>query len=113
MEELVLAEKIIAHLIKREQARGGQGAWKVAWWQRSAACGCQLVGYPGRPARASSRAPPPPHRLTTFHRHARPSPQVLLVVEQPERAADEAAADYAKRLQNERVLALNPNYSAE
>lgn len=57
MEELVLAEKIIAHLIKREQ--------------------------------------------------------VLLVVEQPERQADEAAADYAKRLQSDRVLALNPNYAAE
>lgn len=57
VEELVLAEKIIAHLIKRER--------------------------------------------------------VLLVTQQPERQADEPAADYAKRLQNDRVLALNPNYSAE
>ena len=57
VEEIVLAEKIIAHLIKREQ--------------------------------------------------------VLLVVEQPARAEGESAADYGKRLQNERVLALNPNYSAE
>lgn len=38
---------------------------------------------------------------------------MLLVVEQPERQADEAAADYAKRLQSDRVLALNPNYAAE
>ena len=57
VEEIVLAEKIIAHLIKREQ--------------------------------------------------------VLLVVEQPQRAAGEAAADFGKRLQNDRVLALNPNYTAE
>jgi hypothetical protein len=57
VEELMLAEKIIAHLIKREQ--------------------------------------------------------VLLVVEQPVREEGEAAADFGKRLQNERVLALNPNYSAE
>ena len=35
--------------------------------------------------------------------------QVLMVVEQPERAEGEAAADYGKRLQHERVLALNPN----
>lgn len=57
VEEIVLAEKIIAHLIKREQ--------------------------------------------------------VLLVVGQPERQEGEAAGDYARRMQNERVLALNPNYSAE
>ncbi|KAL4448853.1 hypothetical protein ABPG77_007570 [Micractinium sp. CCAP 211/92] len=57
VEEIMLAEKIIAHLIKREQ--------------------------------------------------------VLLVVAQPERDEGELAADYARRLQNERVLALNPNYSAE
>lgn len=57
VEEVVLAEKIIAHLIKREQ--------------------------------------------------------VLLVVEAPTRGEGEAAADFAKRLQNDRVLALNPNYSAE
>ena len=39
--------------------------------------------------------------------------QVLLVVEQPVREEGEAAADFGKRLQNERVLALNPNYTAE
>lgn len=57
VQEIVLAEKIVAHLIRREQ--------------------------------------------------------VLLVVDQPERREGEAAADFAKRLQLERVLALNPNYSAE
>lgn len=36
--------------------------------------------------------------------------QVLMVLETPQRAEGEAAADYAKRVQNERILALNPNY---
>ena len=36
-----------------------------------------------------------------------------MVVEQPQREEGEAGMDYAKRLQNERVLALNPNYSFE
>ncbi|KAI3430537.1 hypothetical protein D9Q98_005130 [Chlorella vulgaris] len=57
VEEVMLAEKIIAHLIKREQ--------------------------------------------------------VLLVVDQPIRGEGEAAIDFAKRLQSDRVLSLNPNYSAE
>ncbi|PSC76526.1 DNA replication licensing factor Mcm6 [Micractinium conductrix] len=57
VEEIVLAEKIIAHLIKKDQ--------------------------------------------------------VLVVVEQPQREAGEASADYALRVQNERVLMLNPNYALE
>jgi DNA replication licensing factor MCM6 len=55
--EIVLAEKIVAHLVRREQ--------------------------------------------------------VLLVVDAPERGEGEGAAEFAKRLQNDRVLALNPNYSVE
>ena len=47
--------------------------------------------------------PPPPHTLE----------QVLMVVERPERAQGESAADYGARLQNERVLALNPNYEQQ
>lgn len=50
------------------------------------------------------------------HRRCRPPArpaQVLMVVEQPQREEGEAGMDYAKRLQNERVLALNPNYSFE
>ena len=54
IEEIVLAEKIVAHLIKRES--------------------------------------------------------VLLVVDQPEQLEGESGADYARRAQRERVLALNPNY---
>lgn len=57
VQEIVLAEKIVAHLIKREQ--------------------------------------------------------VLLVVDQPIRQEGEGAAEFAKRVQLERVLALNPNYSTE
>lgn len=57
VEEIVLAEKIIAHLIRKDQ--------------------------------------------------------VLLVVDQPTRNEGEAAADFNKRVQNERVLALNPNYAME
>ena len=57
MEEIVLVEKVLAHLVKREQA--------------------------------------------------------VVVVEQPERAEGEAAADFGKRVQVERVLALNPNYSGD
>ena len=36
-----------------------------------------------------------------------------MVVERPERAQGESAADYGARLQNERVLALNPNYEQQ
>ena len=57
VKEIVLAEKILAHLIRREQ--------------------------------------------------------VLLVVESPERREGESAADFAKRVQLERVLAMNPNYSMD
>lgn len=57
VKEIVLAEKIVAHLIKREQ--------------------------------------------------------VLLVVDSPERREGEEPADFAKRSQLERLLALNPNYSTE
>jgi DNA replication licensing factor MCM6 len=57
VKEIVLAEKIVAHLVKREQ--------------------------------------------------------VLLVVETPERREGEEPADFAKRSQLERLLALNPNYSAD
>jgi len=57
VQEIVLAEKIVGHLIRREQ--------------------------------------------------------VLLVVDQPSRREGEAADAFAKRLQLERVLALNPNYSPE
>ena len=39
--------------------------------------------------------------------------QVLMVVERPERNDGESAADYGKRLQNERVLALNPNFEQQ
>lgn len=38
---------------------------------------------------------------------------VLLVVAEPERRADEADADFARRVQAERVLAVNPNYALE
>jgi DNA replication licensing factor MCM6 len=55
--EIVLAEKIVAHLVRREQ--------------------------------------------------------VLLVVDQPERRAGEGSPEFARRCQNERVLALNPNFSVE
>jgi hypothetical protein len=57
VEEVMLAEKIIAHLIKREQ--------------------------------------------------------VLLVVDAPARAEGEAAHDFSRRLQSERVLALNPNFATD
>jgi DNA replication licensing factor MCM6 len=57
VKEIVLAEKILAHLIRREQ--------------------------------------------------------VLLVVESPERREGESATDFAKRVQLERVLAMNPNYSMD
>lgn len=57
VEEILLAEKIIAHLVKRDQ--------------------------------------------------------VLQVVGQPARDEGEGAADYGRRLQSERILALNPNYAAE
>jgi hypothetical protein len=57
VEEVLLAEKIIAHLIKRDQ--------------------------------------------------------VLLVLEAPTRAEGESSSDFAKRLQNDRILALNPNFSAD
>ena len=57
VKEIVLAEKIVAHLVKREQ--------------------------------------------------------ILLVVETPERREGEETADFAKRSQLERLLALNPNYSAD
>ena len=57
VKEIVLAEKIVAHLVKREQ--------------------------------------------------------VLLVVESPERREGEEAAEFAKRVQLERMLALNPNYSTD
>jgi hypothetical protein len=39
--------------------------------------------------------------------------QVLLVVDQPERRAGESSPEFARRCQNERVLALNPNFSVE
>lgn len=55
----------------------------------------------------------PPSQPLHDERTTGAAPQVLLVVAQPEREAEEPAADYARRLQNERVLALNPNYSAE
>ena len=51
----------------------------------------------------TTQPPRPPLRL----------PQVLVVVEQPQREAGEASADYALRVQNERVLMLNPNYALE
>lgn len=97
MEELVLAEKIIAHLIKREQVRplAGRGTQQ----DPTAVQAPTLARY------STPMTAPPTHCPTRL--------QVLLVVEQPERQADEAAADYAKRLQNDRVLALNPNYAAE
>ena len=57
VKEIVLAEKIVAHLVKREQ--------------------------------------------------------VLLVVESPDRREGEEAAEFAKRVQLERMLALNPNYSTD
>jgi hypothetical protein len=56
-EEIVLAEKVIAHLVRREGS--------------------------------------------------------VVVVETPERRPEESSAEYGKRLQNERLLALSPNYSAE
>ncbi|KDD75143.1 hypothetical protein H632_c845p0, partial [Helicosporidium sp. ATCC 50920] len=57
VQEIVLAEKIIGHLVKKEQ--------------------------------------------------------VLLVVQEPEREQGEGAAAFARRLQNDRVLALHPNYAVE
>ena len=57
VEEIVLAEKVVAHLVRREQ--------------------------------------------------------VLLVVDQPERREGEGGPEFARRCQNERVLALNPNFSVE
>lgn len=57
VEEIVLAEKIIGHLIRREA--------------------------------------------------------VLLVVDQPERREEETGEEYAKRVQMDRVLTLNPNYSVD
>lgn len=57
VEEIVLAEKIVGHLIRREA--------------------------------------------------------VLLVVDQPERREGESGIEYTKRVQMERVLALNPNYSID
>jgi hypothetical protein len=57
VEEIVLAEKIVGHLVRREA--------------------------------------------------------VLLVVDQPERRERESGIDYTKRVQMERVLALNPNYSID
>lgn len=115
VEELVLAEKIVAHLVKREQvglSRWGRGRAGRGWqgrldqadgpgW-RAGGCTSFLTLPPDAALTAPAPRPPPP----------RP-PQVLLVVEQPERQPDEPAADFAKRLQNDRVLALNPNYSAE
>ena len=38
---------------------------------------------------------------------------VLLVVETPERAAEDDDAAYARRVQRDRVLALNPNFAVE
>lgn len=116
VEELVLAEKIIAHLIKREQVR--LRAAGVAQQDPMA------VQAPTLARRATPMvAPACSAFLTPTTAPTEPNPpspstlrtrlQVLLVVEQPERQADEAAADYAKRLQNDRVLALNPNYAAE
>ena len=56
------------------------------------------------PAHSSTHLLPlPPHTLE----------QVLMVVERPERAQGESAAVYGARLQNERVLALNPNYEQQ
>lgn len=99
----------------------------------AAACEAQLGGrrqrrraIPGRTVTAL-RLPPgaspagnpcsclntPCNPPTRCPAHQPPPLQVLLVVEQPERQAEEAAADYAKRLQNDRVLALNPNFTAE
>ncbi len=40
-------------------------------------------------------------------------PQVILVVQTPERLDGEDAATFGARLKNDRVLALNPNYAAE
>lgn len=68
-----------------------------------------LALAPWHPLPASNLALPPLPPLPPLL----PPPQVLLVVDQPEREADEAAADYAKRLQSDRMLALNPNYSAD
>lgn len=38
---------------------------------------------------------------------------VLLVVETPERAPEDDDGAYARRVQRERVLALNPNFAVE
>lgn len=69
-------------------------------------CCWQSLRLPHHPLQPPTNPPPCPAHKHTW-------PQVLLVVEQPERQAEEAAADYAKRLQNDRVLALNPNFTAE
>jgi hypothetical protein len=37
----------------------------------------------------------------------------VLVVDQPERREGEGGPEFARRCQNERVLALNPNFSVE
>ncbi len=119
----MLAEKIIAHLIKREQV-GRAAAWRVGGGTLARTTSTSVSSWAVAPggAGASMRtaavaaasvlgtwmcAP-----LNRTCDHTAPL-QVLLVVAQPERDEGELAADYARRLQNERVLALNPNYSAE
>lgn len=91
----MLAEKIIAHLVKREQVCGG-ACTRIQWHGE-----CRRLQRPSRRACVDE-----PMCII-------PLLQVLLVVAQPERTEGEPAADYARRLQNERVLALNPNFSAE
>ena len=91
-----------------------------------AGCACDWLGGP--PADLHTRQPASqplgslllqislPGMGGSTHRRCRPPArpaQVLMVVEQPQREEGEAGMDYAKRLQNERVLALNPNYSFE
>jgi hypothetical protein len=39
--------------------------------------------------------------------------QIILVVQTPDRLEGEDAVTYNTRLKNDRILALNPNYSAE
>ena len=38
---------------------------------------------------------------------------IIVVVETPDREADEEEADYQLRVKRDRVLALNPNYAPE
>eukprot|EP00887_Chlorella_sp_A99_P007318 scaffold2.g7318.t1 len=121
VDEILLAEKIIAHLIKRDQAGAALGA-TISFLQGRGPAARGRACSPGRSPRAPSPRPrPPAPSAAPSHPHHPPPPnhpapppcpaQVLAVVEQPTaRLEGESGLDFAKRLQNDRVLAVNPNY---